>query len=520
MLGPSDLSQLKARGVTEAQVREQLQLFKQGSHWLRLDRPCLLGDGVAKISRKEADTLISLQRQASHEGRFTKFVPASGASSRMFSFLLEHRTRTASAARKDVLLAARQGQKSAQQFLTFMEELGRFAFYDDLKAVMQENALDLDRLLGAGEYEEVTRYLLSEAGLGYQQIPKALVKFHQHPLRSRTAFEEHLVESAQYAADKHSHARLHFTILPEQAEQFTRLLEHVRPVVEERFNVHFTIEFSFQSPSSDTVAVDLHNRLFRDKDGRLLFRPGGHGALLGNLDSLDADLVYIKNIDNIVPERLLGASILWKRILGGFLVKKTSQINSYLERLGEGPISRVFLREVTDFCSARLSMRFPAGFGRWPMLRQKRLLQRRLAKPVRVCGVVRNQGEPGGGPFWVKLRDGSCSLQIVESPQVHLDASDQREIWESAAFFNPVDLVCSLKDYKNSKFSLHRYSDRRSYLVTRKSHEGRDLKALEWPGLWNGGMARWLTFFVEVPLETFNPVKTVLDLLRPEHQTG
>ena len=520
VLGPGDLLQLKARGITEAQVRDQLRLFRQGSNWLTLDRPCVIKDGVEKISAKGADVLIDLQREAAREGRFTKFVPASGVGSRMFSFVFEYVSGAALGRRKEIKRDAERGHKGAQQFLTFIDAISQFAFFDDLKGVMSENSLELEQMLKAKEYGDIARFLLSEAGLDYQNIPKALVKFHRYREAGRTAFEEHLVEAVQYVQDRHSRARLHFTILPEQAGQFSRLVGQVRPILEERHGSCFTIEFSYQLPSSDTVAVDLNNQPFREKEGRLLFRPGGHGALLRNLNSLGADLVYIKNIDNVVPEHLMGATTLWKRILGGYLVKQASQINAYLEGLDDAPLDRRLVRESAAFCRERLGMIFPQGFGRWPMLKQKSVLQRGLDRPLRVCGVVRNEGEPGGGPFWVRWKDGSCSRQIVESSQVNLDLSDQRKIWESAPFFNPVDLVCSLRDRKGKKFNLDRYSDKKSYLITRKSHEGRDLKALEWPGLWNSGMARWLTFFVEVPIETFNPVKTVLDLLRPEHQPG
>ena len=518
VIGSDDLLQLKPLGITEAEVLNQLRLFKQGSNWLTLDRPCIAGDGIETISAEEANGLVGLHREAAHEGRFTKFVPASGAGSRMFSFVFEYGTGAALAPRKEIELDAERGHKGAQQFLAFIDEISRFAFFDDLKGVMSENSFELEQMLKAKEYGDIARFLLSEAGLDYQNIPKALVKFHRYPQAGRTAFEEHLVEAVQYVQDRYSRARLHFTIMPEQAGQFSRLVDQVRPALEERCCSCFTIEFSYQLPSSDTVAVDLDNRPFREKNGRLLFRPGGHGALLRNLNSLDADLVYIKNIDNVVPEHLMSATTLWKRILGGYLVRQTSRINAYLEGLDGAPLDRRLLRESAAFCRERLGMVFPSGFSGWSMLKQKSVLQRALNRPLRVCGVVRNEGEPGGGPFWVRWRDGSYSRQIVESSQVNLDLSDQRKIWESAPFFNPVDLVCSLRDHKGKKFNLDRYSDKRSYLITRKSHEGRDLKALEWPGLWNGGMAGWLTFFVEVPIETFNPVKTVLDLLRPEHQ--
>lgn len=504
--------------MSEAQVSEQLRLFRQGARWLLLDRPCRAADGVDRISRNEARSLVSLQRDAAREGRFTKFVPASGAGSRMFSFVFDYSTGAASARRKDVVAEAEKGNEGARQFLALIDGISRLAFFDDLKTVMSRNSLGLGRMLRAKEYGDIARFLLSEAGLDYQNKPKALVKFHRYPRGSRTAFEEHLIETAQYSRDRHGAVKLHFTILPEQAGQFSRLVEQARPALEREHGCRFLIGFSYQLPSSDTIAVDLDNQPFRDKEGRLLFRPGGHGALLANLDSLGADLVYVKNIDNVVPKPFMKATLLWKEILGGYLVRQVALVHSWLTRIHDGPCDRRLLREIAGFCRERVGMTFPGGFGQWPMSEQKKLLGRALNRPLRVCGVVRNEGEPGGGPFWVRLKDGGCSRQIVESAQVNMNDPRQKKIWQSAPFFNPVDLVCSLRDYKGKKFNLAAYADKRSYLIARKTHEGRELKALEWPGLWNGGMARWLTFFVEVPIETFNPVKTVLDLLRPEHQ--
>ena len=383
---------------------------------------------------------------------------------------------------------------------------------------MAANGNNLEDLLGARRYREIMKQILTEAGLFYQDLPKALIKFHAYGKESRTPLEEHLVEAAAYVQDRDGRCQVHLTILPRHRQLFERLLALVQPSLEERFGCRFRVDFSFQHPSTDTLAADADNRPFRDNRGHLVFRPGGHGALLENLKELQGDLVYIKNIDNVVPDRLKEPTILWKKILGGLLVDLQEQVHQHLRQLGQNSGDRSALEGAVEFARNSLALAIPPRILEWPQDLARDFLARALNRPLRVCGVVENQGEPGGAPFWVQEADGSLSLQIVEKAQADLSDPEQQAVWETATHFNPVDLVCALRDDQGVPYDLSRYVNHEAVFISRKSLEGRELKALELPGLWNGAMARWLTVFVEVPITTFNPVKTVFDLLRPEHQ--
>jgi hypothetical protein len=420
--------------------------------------------------------------------------------------------------RPRIIAAAEAGESRAADILRFMENLPRFPFFSRLHGAMTRNGLDLDDLLRRGQYGPILDAILSSPGLDFASLPKGLVDFHRDPRGERTAFEEHLVEAAATVRDRNGLCRLHFTVSSEHRGRFEEALRRVKPRYEERCGVQFQVDFSEQRPSTDAIAVDLNDRPFRLDDGQLLLRPGGHGALLENLDALHGDIVFIKNIDNVVPDRLKGPTVLWKRILSGLLVKVQGQIFSHLEALSAGAGGQRKAKEAMDFAVAELSIPPPPGL--WPAGPdgQRTYLLRALRRPLRVCGVVRNQGEPGGGPFWVEDPEGLSSLQIVESVQVDLDSPQQRRIWETATHFNPVDLVCGVRDGQGIPYDLRRFTDPSAVLITRKSKDGLAVKALEHPGLWNGAMARWNTIFVEVPLITFNPVKTIDDLLREEHR--
>jgi len=410
-----------------------------------------------------------------------------------------------------------QGLHRAREFLVFHDCLPQFAFYPELQELCAARGANLEDLLAARRYREILYQVLTEAGLHYQDLPKALIKFHAYGDASRTPLEEHLVEAAAYVQDQSGDCRLHLTILPRHRQIFQRFLDRIKPALEKRFGCRFTVDFSFQHPATDTLAVDAENRPFRDGQGHLVFRPGGHGALLENLQYLQGDLVYIKNIDNVVPDRLKEPTILWKKILGGYLVDLQGEIHQHLKILGENT-DQGSLRRTLQFAQERLGLTIPTRILELPEDLARDFLVRSLNRPVRVCGVVQNQGEPGGAPFWVQEADGSLSLQIVEKAQVDLDDPEQHAVLETATHFNPVDLVCAFRDDQGVPFDLAEYVDHEAVFISRKSLEGRELKALELPGLWNGAMARWLTVFVEVPVTTFNPVKTVFDLLRPEHQ--
>ncbi|MDZ7697016.1 MAG: DUF4301 family protein [Deltaproteobacteria bacterium] len=399
-----------------------------------------------------------------------------------------------------------------------MDKVERFAFFGDLQSVLSKNGYLADDLLKKGRFREILSFLLEQEGLNYAHRPKGLLKFHKYPWGSRTAFEEHLVEAVSYIKDAAGNCFLHFTVSPEHMDGFKTLLERVRPDYEKRFDVHYHTGFSTQDRATDTLAVTLNNRPFRQADGRLLFRPGGHGALLGNLNHINADMIFIKNIDNVVPDHLKGETFKWKQVIGGYLLQLQREIFTYMESLSSGRETTAFLDDVSAFLEESLLYPVPPEMKTASASVRRADLMERLNRPIRVCGMVKNAGEPGGGPFWVKDKDGETSRQIVETAQIDPDSRSQQGILGASTHFNPVDLVCGMKDWQGIPFDLSRFTDPDAVFISQKSKEGKDLKALEHPGLWNGAMARWITLFVEVPGITFNPVKTVNDLLRKEHQ--
>ncbi|MFO8235841.1 MAG: DUF4301 family protein [Bacteroidales bacterium] len=499
-----DLEQLQAKGITVADIEQQLENFQKGFPPANLVKPATVNDGINKLEKTEVDELIEFFSSHIDDRNMLKFVPASGAASRMFKFLYEYLT---------------YPNNKKKEIIQFTEGLDNFAFYVDLKNVIERQGIDLSEALNQKRYNLIINALVSSKGLNYGSLPKALIKFHKYDYHTRTALEEHLVEGVQYATNKEKSANLHFTISPEHEQLFLSLLENIQESYQKYYNTNFIIDYSFQKESTDMVAVDLENRFIRNPEGRLLFRPGGHGALLENLNQIDTDIIFIKNIDNVVPDRLKETTTIYKKALAGLLLKLQKSIFQYLELL-EGPddLSENQISEIIHFTENQLSLRFPENFNTMDRLQVVNYLKTILNRPVRVCGMVKNEGQPGGGPFWVKENDGRLSLQIVEKAQIETNNKNQREILENSTHFNPVDLVCGVKDYKGRKFDLLQFRDPNTGLISKKSKDGQELKAQELPGLWNGGMAFWNTIFVEVPLITFNPVKTVNDLLRDEHQ--
>jgi hypothetical protein len=516
-MSDQDIRQIQAHGLTPEQVRQQLRFFKRPPRFIRLVRAAMVHDGIRRIPVADRDGYLNRQAEAARQGRFLKFVPASGGATRMFELLLHYFYHVDQDLAGVIDAELAHGLHRAREFLVFHDCLRQFAFYPELQDLCAARGHNLEDLLAARRYGEILYQVLTEAGLHYQDLPKALIKFHAYGGASRTPLEEHLVEAAAYVQDQGANCRLHLTILPRHRQIFQRFLDRMQPALEERLGCRFTVDYSFQHPATDTLAVDGENRPFRDSQGHLVFRPGGHGALLENLQHLQGDLVYIKNIDNVVPDRLKEPTILWKKILGGLLVDLQGEIHRHLRTLEQTP-GRGALAHALQFAQERLGLAFPPSILELPEDLARDFLVRALHRPVRVCGVVQNQGEPGGAPFWIQEADGSLSLQIVEKAQVDLTDPEQRAVWETATHFNPVDLVCAFRDDQGVPFDLANYVDHEAVFISRKSLEGRELKALELPGLWNGAMARWLTVFVEVPINTFNPVKTVFDLLRPEHQ--
>jgi hypothetical protein len=510
---PQDLQQFEERGLTPEKVEAQLALFRKGFPFADVRRPATPGDGILVLGEKKKKYFEDLYEKQKAAFRVVKFVPASGAASRMFKSLFAYHEAWIKAGRKSGVPLPEGDMKK------FFSGLEKFAFHDLLeKYLLEKYGVPVQEMKDAGRYGEIVDTILFEPGLGYGSLPKGLILFHRYPEGSRTAFEEHLAEGALYAAGGDDGVILHFTVSPEHLEEFRKRQEEVRNYFEKRYGVHYHISYSVQKPSTDTVAVTPENEPFRKEDGTILFRPGGHGALIENLNDLEEDVIFIKNIDNVVPDPLKGDTVEYKKVLGGVLLEIRREIHSWLERMDAG-LAQGELDEAVAYARKKLMIPMPEGFPDLPAPAKQKVLYDLFHRPVRVCGMVKNEGEPGGGPFWVAGRDGRLSLQIVESAQIDLNDPRKKEIVSHSTHFNPVDLVCSVKDHRGRKYDLREYVDRDMFFISEKSYDGKELKALELPGLWNGAMARWTTLFVEVPPSTFNPVKTVLDLLRPQHQT-
>lgn len=505
-LTTADRQELRRRGLSEQEARRQLELLRDPPRPAHLIRPCTPGDGIVYLPAERHEQLIALAESAAEAGRCSKFIPASGAASRMFKSLeaLLHEPTSAH---------AEDGHR-------FLAELDRFAFRDDLAALLEERGEDLARLMAEGDVRSLIRELLDPDGLGYGNRPKALIPFHGHGPSARTAFEEHLIEAGRHIRDSLGGCRVHLTIAPDCRDMFEKHWSEITPRVERAIRGRIHLELSTQAPSTDTLAVDPDGQLFRTADQNLLFRPGGHGALLHNLEELQGDIVLIKNIDNILPEGHRDLVVRWKKILVGHLIDLERRLVNILRTLekASSSISEPWLTQALRFAAEDLHCPAARDFLAHPDGDPREHLRRWLDRPLRICGVVLNQSEPGGGPFWVRATDGTVSLQIVEKAQIDLADAKQEACVAAATHFNPVDLVCRTRDHRGRPYRLAPYADADAAFVSLKTHEGRPIRCLEHPGLWNGAMGRWNTVFVEVPAATFAPVKTVFDLLRPEHQ--
>jgi hypothetical protein len=499
-----DQEQLSRLGIPADEVERQLGFFSSPPPIPRLERPCGLGDGIHRLDPSVHEGLVTRWQEAAKGDRLLKFVPASGAATRMF---------------RDLQGLAAGGARAASEELDhFLGELPRFAFYHRLESRIEQEGLDFEELIRSRSAGTVLEMLLEPAGLGYLDTPKALLEFHSYPQGSRTPFEEHLVEAAHYLATPGGTCRHHFTVTPEHLGVFASTLDHLQKPLEQSLGVDIEVGFSTQSHSTDTIAVDLQNAPFRLDDGSLLFRPAGHGALIQNLADLGADIVFVKNVDNIALERRHPTVAAWKQLLAGYLLDLQDRAFRLLERLEEAPGDQDAVDRALDLITTKFAVVAPPSLTTADPEGRRRWAVKRLDRPLRVCGVVVQAGEPGGGPFWVQETDGGTSGQIVEAAQVDRSDPEQQEIWASSTHFNPTDLVCALLDRHGQPFDLSRFVDPTTAFVSRKTYDGRPLKSLERPGLWNGSMAGWNTAFVEVPAETFTPVKTLFDLLRPAHQ--
>lgn len=483
---------LKQRGMSVNDVLQQIHQFTQDTHPAHLDRPCTVGDGILALNA--ADCLKYSRHFDELRSKLTiqKFVPASGAASRMFKHLYNYNPENVSDLTEEFIL-----------------RFDQFPFVALLQERMQHAGLDLELLRKNYDWSAIFDFILRKEGLNYDDQLKGLVVFHRYADELCCAFDEHLYESAAYAKQHDGRCRIHFTLAPHHAERVTRYFDQKLKQFEYD---HFELTFSAQNSSTDTLALTKNDEPFRDSDGNLVFRPSGHGALIHNLQQLDADVVFMKNIDNVTVREALSDTILYKQILGGLLIELRSRVFEFLDSL-ERDDKR--LDEALEFIQFWFQPGLPIGMNRQQLLQYALL---RLDRPLRVCGMVRNEGEPGGGPFWVRMQGGYISKQIVERSQVELSDPQQAKILMSATHFNPVDIACSIRNREGINYRLEDFIDYTSGFVTEKFQQGAVLKALEWPGLWNGAMALWNTVFVEVPVSTFNPVKTVNDLLRPGHQ--
>mgnify|MGYP002623429375 CR=1 FL=1 len=506
MFSKEDILQMQQKGIGEAQIEAQLKSFREGFEFLRLKGAAAVGDGIIAPTEAEAEAYIQAWDEYKREGHaVTKFVPASGAASRMFKNLFE-------------FLDADYDVPTTDFEKIFFARIHSFAFFDALNdACFLAGGKGVDALVEEGDYKDVVASLLGADGLNYGQLPKGLLQFHAYDDCAKTPVEEHLTEAALYASSK-GEAEVHFTVSSEHRGLFQELIGRVLPEYEARHNIRYRVSLSEQKPSTDTIAVNMDNTPFRTAgDARLLFRPGGHGALIENLDDLQSDIVFIKNIDNVVPDRLKADTVRWKQVIAGVLVKAQRQAFSYLRLLDGGRYSHADLEDIIRFVRHTLGCDMP-GLKDMEDADLTIFLRRKLNRPIRVCGVVKNVGEPGGGPFLAYNPDGSVSLQILESSQIDKNNEAYMRMFSEGTHFNPVDLVCAVRDYKGGKFHLPDFVDPATGFISYKSKDGKELKALELPGLWNGAMSDWSTIMVEVPLSTFNPVKTVNDLLRPQHQ--
>ncbi len=486
MFSEQDLEQINGKGIGEDVVLGQIENFKKGFPFLPIDRPVCVGDGLLRLDHDRISTLCLLYEGMSRGKKITKFVPASGAATRMFKDLYEYLDGKPNDAAEKVC-----------------DNIGEFAFYDRLSSFADTS----DR-------RAAVEAIVGDGGLGYGKLPKGLLLFHRYDDGAATPFEEHLVEGALYAKSG-DRVAIHFTVSPEHRRAFEQLAERVVPVYAARYGVTYDISYSEQMPSTDTVAVNEDFTPFRENDGRLLFRPAGHGALIANLNNIDSDIIFIKTVDNVTHRSSLADTVTYKKLIASLLLDLQGRIFDMLGRFDAGGCSPELVAEAEKLVTGDMMYTLPKSFSSLGLEEKFAALREILDRPIRVCGMVRNEGEPGGGPFWVRCADGSCSLQIAESSQI---APEDKHLMKKATHFNPVDLVCAVKDYKGRKFDLTRFVDPSTGFISKKSKEGRDLLAQELPGLWNGAMANWTTLFVEVPISTFNPVKTITDLLRPTHR--
>lgn len=503
------------KDISISSIEEQLSLFVNGVKIPELVKPCIIGDGIVNLEKSDYDELIKAHNSASESGRIIKFVPASGVASRMFQKFQSVLNRFPNLSFAELKIKS-ETDKECNSVYEFLTNISKFAFYDDLKSILNVDEIKIENLINESP-AEILKAVLFEDGLNYSSKPKGTIKFHRYENECRTAFEEQIYEALNYITGKGKTVKIHFTISQEHNGLFTEIIEELKSKLS-KTELTIDITYSYQKKSTDTIAVDENNNILFDKSGNIIHRPGGHGALLENLNDLNGDIVVIKNIDNLSTENLAAETILFKKLLVGFLVKIQEKVFHFLHVLENENLNKEEMIEILLFSKNHLNITQSEKFDILNIEQKRANLFKQLNRPIRICGMVKNEGEPGGGPFWVKSEDGSLSLQIVEQAQINTNDENQKNIFMHSTHFNPVDLICSVRDYKGDNFNLSNFVDHHSGIISKKSKDGIEIKVLELPGLWNGSMADWITIFVEVPISTFNPVKEINDLLRKTHQ--
>ena len=506
-----DFIEIYNRKIDIKTLENQFAILRNGLPKIHLERAARINDGITAMSAEEAVYHANYFDEKSKNLKLKKFVPASGAASRMFKFLSEFLNDFKYNGETINAYINRKEDKDLPVFLVAKE---KFPFYNEVLEVAKNSSLDYKKSGNDAKNYAFIKTMLSSKHFDFANKPKGVLPFHKYATHTATAIEEHLIECAIYAVSNNK-SNLHFTVSEEHQHNFEEIVDQIKPKIEKQFNLEINVKYSYQDKATDVVAVDLNGNPFRDEDDKLVFRPGGHGALIANLNNLNADIVFIKNIDNVIQNRTETVA-LYKKALAGILIQFQETIFNYLKLLDNESVSNENLNEIVTFLVNKLNISVTDEFSKYTKESKVDYLQNVLNRPIRVCGMVKNEGEPGGGPFWVRDKKGNVSLQIIEASQVE---SDQQKTLESATHFNPVDLVCGTKNYQGQNFDLTKFVDKNTGFIVEKNKNGKALKAYELPGLWNGAMAKWLTIFVEVPLITFNPVKTVNDLLKPTHQS-
>ncbi|MFC2118870.1 DUF4301 family protein [Bacteroidota bacterium] len=516
MFSKNDLQQIKKKGIPPNTINNQLSRYKNGIQYLTIIKPATTSSGIYTLNQEKRENAIEEFEKQSVKLNITKFVPASGAATRMFAPLIDFRKNYEESPEKLLHLLVDRDFNSSYYFF---ENLRKFAFIDILIRRIHKKGDSFDSLINEKRYGRILSVLLGKKGMNYAYLPKGLIKFHKYKDYSRTATEEHMAEAAGYCVGKNNQINIHFTVSKEYKDLFLEHIEDKHSRFAEKFNVKYNFSVSEQDSSTDIIAVDNKNKPARDENGNLIFLPGGHGALIHNLNKIDSDIIFIKNIDNVVPDVYKDETFIYKKAIAGILIQIQEKLFKYLIEIEEIDILDIkYLKKLLNFLKSELCIQPPEDIEEWSDIKKLNYVTAKLNRPIRVCGMVEIEDEPGGGPFMAKNSDGSHSLQIVENSQINLNDECQKKIYDRSTHFNPVDLVCGVRDYKGNKFDLTKFSDPEAGFISNKTKNGKEIKIQELPGLWNGGMSNWTTIFVEVPLATFAPVKIVNDLLRTEHQ--